>query len=78
MPVITHDVEEAVYLSDRVAIMSNAPGRIKETVDIPLERPRRYDITTSPAFLELHRRVLKSIREESIKAAEMDEALAEG
>ena len=75
---ITHDVEEAVYLSDRVAIMSNAPGRIKETVPIPLARPRRYDITTSPEFLDLHRRVLRSIREESIKAAEMDEALAEG
>ena len=74
---VTHDVEEAVYLSDRVAIMSNAPGRIKETVPIPLPRPRSYDITASPEFIALHRRVLKSIREESIKIAQMDDALSD-
>jgi ABC-type nitrate/sulfonate/bicarbonate transport system ATPase subunit len=40
---ITHDVEEAVYLSDRIVIMSSRPGRIKRIVDVPLARPRDRD-----------------------------------
>src|SRR5476649_1962508 len=38
---VTHSVEEAVYLSDRVVVMTNSPGRIKTVVDIDLPRPRR-------------------------------------
>ncbi len=72
---ITHDVEEAVYLSDRVAVMSNQPGRIKEIVPITIDRPRPYDITSTPEFMALHRRVLASIREESIRIAQMDDAI---
>ena len=59
---ITHDVEEAVYLSDRVAVMTNRPGRIKKVVDIDLPRPRHYDIVSSPEFQRLHRTVLDAIR----------------
>ena len=47
---ITHDVEEAVYLSDRVAVMSNRPGRIKTVVPIDLARPRRYELLSTPEF----------------------------
>jgi ABC-type nitrate/sulfonate/bicarbonate transport system ATPase subunit len=43
MIMITHDVEEAVYLSDRIVIMSSRPGRIKRIVDVPLARPRDRD-----------------------------------
>jgi ABC-type nitrate/sulfonate/bicarbonate transport system ATPase subunit len=43
MIMITHDVEEAVYLSDRIVIMSARPGRIKRIVDVPLARPRDRD-----------------------------------
>ena len=43
---ITHDVEEAVYLSDRVAVMTNRPGRIKTIVPIDLPRPRHYDMVS--------------------------------
>jgi NitT/TauT family transport system ATP-binding protein len=71
---ITHDVEEAVYLSDRVVVMSNQPGRIKQVVPVPLARPRPYDITATPEFLAVHRQVLTSIREESIKLAELGAA----
>jgi NitT/TauT family transport system ATP-binding protein len=62
---VTHDVEEAVYLSDRVLVMTNRPGRIKEEVLVGLARPRLEAMTTEPAFLALQRRVLKSIREEA-------------
>jgi NitT/TauT family transport system ATP-binding protein len=72
---ITHDVEEAVYMSDRVAVMSNRPGRIKEIIDIDLERPRHYDMVASPRFQQLHRAVLDSIRAESIAVAQLGSAL---
>jgi NitT/TauT family transport system ATP-binding protein len=66
---ITHDVEEAVYLSDRVAVMTNRPGRIKLVVPITLPRPRRYTMAASAEFQALHREVLEAIRSESLAAA---------
>ncbi|MDQ6818002.1 MAG: ABC transporter ATP-binding protein [Actinomycetota bacterium] len=63
---VTHDVEEAVFISDRVLVMTNRPGRIKKQVIVDLERPRRYDMLASPRFGELLGEVLESIREESI------------
>jgi NitT/TauT family transport system ATP-binding protein len=62
---ITHDVEEAVYLSDRVLVMSNAPGRIKTVVPVPLPRPRDPDLIASPEFIAIERAVLESIRAEA-------------
>ena len=73
---ITHDVEEAVYLSDRVAVMTNRPGRIKQIIPISLPRPRRYDVVASPEFQTIHREVLSAIRSESLAASRLDEALA--
>src|SRR3954466_5656000 len=73
---VTHDVEEAVYMSDRVAVMSNRPGRIKTIVPVDLERPRHYDMVASPRFQQLHRAVLDSIRAESIEGARLGTALA--
>ena len=66
---ITHDVEEAIYLSDRVAVMTNRPGRIKTVIDVDLPRPRTYDVLGSPEFQKLYRVVLDSIRSESLVAA---------
>lgn len=72
---ITHDVEEAVYLSDRVAVMTNRPGRIKTEIPIDLPRPRHYDMVSTPEFQRLHRQVLDAIRSESLAAADMTAAL---
>lgn len=67
---VTHDVEEAIFLSDRVFIMTARPGKIKAEIDIPLERPRSYEIKATESFLNLKRQALALIREEAIKATQ--------
>ncbi|MGK2886098.1 MAG: ABC transporter ATP-binding protein [Rhodococcus sp. (in: high G+C Gram-positive bacteria)] len=47
---ITHDIREAVYLSDRVIVLSNKPARIRCQIDVPLPRPRNLEVVTTPAF----------------------------
>jgi NitT/TauT family transport system ATP-binding protein len=58
---VTHDVEEAVLLSDRVAVMASRPGELVETIEIPLPRPRTYDVSESTKFVELKRRVRQAV-----------------
>jgi len=67
---VTHDVEEAIFLSDRVVVMSAQPGRIKESVVIDLPRPRGEDMT-APGYREPYRHVLGSIREEAHRTAQL-------
>jgi NitT/TauT family transport system ATP-binding protein len=67
---ITHDVDEAIFLADRVLIMSASPGRIIADLSVELPRPRVQEITADPAFAELKRRCLAYIRDESLKAFE--------
>ncbi len=64
---VTHDIDEAIFLADRVAIMSARPGRIKEILDINIERPRDYHVKTSQQFMEYKERATEIIREESMK-----------
>ncbi len=63
---ITHDVDEAVYISDRVIVMTNQPGRLKEEVSITLPRPRTIEVQETPEFLALRHLILTSIRQESL------------
>ncbi|MCC7447023.1 MAG: ABC transporter ATP-binding protein [Anaerolineae bacterium] len=65
---VTHDIDEALFLSDRVYIMTARPGRIKQTLDVHLPRPRTFDMITEPAFIEQKRAVLDAIKEETLKA----------
>jgi ABC-type nitrate/sulfonate/bicarbonate transport system ATPase subunit len=58
---ITHDVEEAIYLGDRVAAMSPRPGRIVKTVEVPLPRPRRQVMITEPVFSSLLAELLEAL-----------------
>jgi len=59
---VTHDVEEAIFLSDRVYVMSGRPGRISANVAVALPRPRTLELTGTPAFGELRERLLAPLR----------------
>ncbi|HQR40494.1 MAG TPA: ABC transporter ATP-binding protein [Blastocatellia bacterium] len=62
---ITHDIDEAVFLGDRILVMTARPGRIKEVIPVAIERPRSFDVVLSPAFTQTKARILKLLREES-------------
>jgi NitT/TauT family transport system ATP-binding protein len=67
---VTHDIDEALFLADRVLIMSHRPGRIRLELPVPLPRPRGYAVLATPAFADLKRQVLDVIHEESLLALE--------
>jgi ABC-type nitrate/sulfonate/bicarbonate transport system ATPase subunit len=58
---VTHDVEEAISLSDRVLVMSARPGRIVEVLDVPEPRPRPLDVVTEPWFVAAKRDLLRAL-----------------
>jgi ABC-type nitrate/sulfonate/bicarbonate transport system ATPase subunit len=60
---VTHDVEEAVYLSDRVYVMSGRPGLMQSCLEIALPRPRRPEVVTTPDFVALKKRLLVPLRD---------------
>lgn len=64
---VTHSIEEAVYLSDRIALMTAGPTHVKEIVDVPLGRPRPLEVRGSPEFAELRERVWESLKAEVLK-----------
>ncbi|QPF73898.1 ABC transporter ATP-binding protein [Roseateles sp. DAIF2] len=67
---ITHDVDEALSLGDRVLLMSTRPGRVIEELVLPFERPRRLeDLVADPRYGELKRRVLQRLREQAAPVA---------
>ena len=59
---ITHSMEEAVMLGDRVMLMTPRPGQVKEMIDIPLKRPRPPDIEKSAAFIEIKEYLWENLR----------------
>lgn len=67
---VTHDIEEAVLLGDRIFVMGVQPGHIKAEIPIPLKRPRHVDDTLTPEFTQLNRQVFNLIREETLKSME--------
>ena len=69
---ITHDLDEAIYLADRILVLKAHPGRVEEVIDVPLPRKRGPDIMTSPEFLATRARL-----EALIHAEPADEAAAE-
>lgn len=64
---ITHDIDEAIFLGDRVVVMSARPGHIKFEAEVPLARPRSPEVLTEPAFIDLKRELLTIIEDESLK-----------
>jgi NitT/TauT family transport system ATP-binding protein len=65
---VTHDVDEAILLGDRIVVMTSRPGRIKEDIKVPVERPRSYEqLIESRSALDLKQRVFHLVREETMK-----------
>jgi ABC-type nitrate/sulfonate/bicarbonate transport system ATPase subunit len=61
---VTHDVEEALFLSDRVYVLSGRPGQIRATLAVPLPRPRTLELASRPEFVALKEQLLAPLREE--------------
>jgi NitT/TauT family transport system ATP-binding protein len=70
---VTHDIEEAIFLANRVVVMTARPGRIKTELAVELPYPRVYTIKTTAEFARLKAQLTEEIRSESIRA---DEELA--
>jgi len=69
---VTHDVEEAIYLADRVVLMAPRPGRIDTIYNVPLPAEREQDMKHTPEFLGLKREILARIRETSGMKTDQD------
>lgn len=65
---VTHDIEEAIFLADRVIVMQAFPGRIAREISIPFSRPRAPEILDDPAFIERRREIADIIRIEARKS----------
>ena len=61
---VTHQIEEAVYLSDRVIVMTKRPGRTKKIIDIPLPRPRNYEMRVTQEFNDLKLALWNELKDE--------------
>jgi NitT/TauT family transport system ATP-binding protein len=54
---VTHDIDEAILLGDRVYVMGARPGRIKQILDVPIERPRNLDMVMERSFIDMKRKI---------------------
>ena len=63
---VTHQIDEAIYLSDRVLVMSKRPGRTKKIFDIKLPRPREYEMRVTPEFNDLKLEIWNTLKDEIV------------
>ncbi|MBL7500558.1 ABC transporter ATP-binding protein [Frankia sp. CNm7] len=75
---VTHAVDEAVLLSDRVVVMSARPARVVDVVTVPFDRPRGLELLTDPAFHELEDRLTRALLTTAPGAAATEAAEADG
>src|SRR5262249_5894241 len=61
---VTHNIDEALILADRIVVMSSRPGRVKASIDNDLPRPRQVDVQLSPRYLELKTQIWGHVEEE--------------
>jgi NitT/TauT family transport system ATP-binding protein len=75
---ITHDVEEAIFLADRVVVMTARPGQIKDIIDVDLDRPRDSSMLTTDTFNEYRKRASGLIHDEAERAMEQKQQETRG
>ena len=68
MMFVTHDVDEAIFLADRIVVLTARPAQVKSIIPVNLPRPRAYDVVTASKYVSIKREVLESIREETVRA----------
>jgi NitT/TauT family transport system ATP-binding protein len=64
---VTSEIEEAIFLADRILVVTNAPASLKSVVEVDLPRPRDLRILSSPRFGEIHSTILELLLEEAKK-----------
>ena len=74
---VTHDIDEAIFLGDRVFVMTARPGRIKEEIAVDLPRPRAATVTMSAQFLAIKQRILGLLHEEVNKSLGLEPVAAD-
>jgi len=65
---VTHDIDEAILLGDRVLVMSSAPGRIRDVIPVEIDRPRDLQAESTPRFAEARMRIWNIIRSEVLQS----------
>lgn len=65
---VTHEIDEAIFLADRVVILTFQPGKVKAEIEIDLPRPREFHMLASPRFMEIREQVIDLLYEEASKA----------
>lgn len=65
---ITHDIREAIYLADRVIVLSARPATVRLDIEVPLARPRELSMTTAPEFVAIEEELIEVLHEESRRA----------
>lgn len=65
---VTHDIEEAIYLSSKIVLLSTKPGTVKEVINITLPNPRRPELKNQPEFLEMKKSISYALKSESIRS----------
>jgi NitT/TauT family transport system ATP-binding protein len=74
---VTHDIEEAIYLADRIVMLGSSPGRIIQELRVPFARPRlRRALTGSPEFQTLQEQIAERFRQDTLQRIEAESVVA--
>ena len=63
---VTHSIEEAIYLADRILVLSARPARVQMTIDVPFARPRTDEVKTKAEFLEIRQSIWDKLKTQAV------------
>ena len=65
---VTSEVEEAIFLADRLVVLSNRPAQVRTVIPVPLPRPRRFEMMSSPEAYRIKQEALEILHEEALRS----------